>query len=190
MSVLRGGATTLFAALIVLAPVRAADAEIIDLAARVDSQDLVVSFRLEGVPSQEMLDRLHTGVPIKFRHRVDMILKRSVLLPNRTLARTTVETLVEYDALTRQYALLRRTQNRNRSDRGPIIDFDVRRRTQSLEEALHWMTVLQDVPIPWQPAVADDRRLRVRVHSSLGRRLVLYMFPSTRSVSAEARIEF
>ena len=60
------------------------------------------------------------------------------------LARTTVETLVEYDALTRQYALLRRTQNRNRRDEGPIIDFDVRRRTHSLEEATQLDTVILD----------------------------------------------
>ena len=87
-----------------------AAAEITDLDARVQDDELLVSFRLKDAFPDELNERLHAGIAVSFRHRVDMILRRPFfLVPNKLLGRTVVETTVEYDSLTRQYRLYRRT---------------------------------------------------------------------------------
>jgi len=168
-----------------------ADAEIAGLTAGVEDGALLVSFRLDNAFPAEVRERLHSGNAISFRHRVEMILRRPFwLTPNRLLGRTVVETKVEYDELTRQYKLYRRTENKTKVEDDPFLDLEVRRTTESLDEAVDWMTVLDEVPLPWRADLAGSDRLRVRVHSNLGRRFLLQVIPSSYSVTAELRLEF
>jgi hypothetical protein len=168
-----------------------AAAEIAGLTAGVEDGELLVSFRLDNAFPTEVRERLHSGNAISFRHRVDMILRRPFwLTPNKLLGRTVVETKVEYDELTRQYKLYRRTENKTKVKDDPFLDLEVRRTTESLDEAVDWMTVLDEVPLPWRADLSGSDRLRVRVHSNLGRRFVLQVIPSSYSVTAELRLEF
>jgi hypothetical protein len=168
-----------------------ADATIAGLKAEVEDGELLVSFNLDNGFPKEVRERLHAGNAISYRHRVDMILRKSFwLTPNKLLGRTVVETKVEYDELTRQYKLYRRTENKTKVKDDPFLDLEVRRTTESLDEAVDWMTVVEEVPLPWRPDLSGSDRLRVKVHSNLGRRFVLQVFPSSYSVTAELRLEF
>ena len=168
-----------------------ADAEIGDLTIRVQANEALVSFRLDNAFPDELLERLHSGISVTFRHKVDMILRRPFFLtPNKLLDRTVVETEVEYDSLTRQYRLKRRTENKTKRKNDPLLDFQVRRSTESLDEAVDWLTHYRDVPLILKEGFVGDERVRVRVSSNLGRHFVLWIFPSSYSVSAEIGVEW
>lgn len=168
-----------------------AQARVAGLEARINDRELLVSFRLNGAFHQELRERLHSGIAVTFRHRVETIMRRPFfLVPNKLLGRTVVETQVEYDSLTRQYRLYRRTENKSKGKQPPFLDFEVRHRTRSLDEAVDWMTILRDVPLPWRPEFEPSERLQVRVNSKLGRHFIFLVIPSNYSPSAELRLEF
>lgn len=167
------------------------EASVEQLAARIEGRELLVSFRLDNAFPVELEERLQAGKEISFRHRVDLFLRRPLwVTPNKLLERTVVETRVAYDALTRQYRLYRKTESKTQRPDDPFLDFEVRRSTRSLDEAVLWMTVLDDVPLPWRPEWKGAERLRVRVTSTLGRRFLLLVIPSSYSPTAELRLEF
>ena len=167
------------------------DPVISDLNSRIEQDELLVSFRLDHALSEDTLERLHSGDALQFQHRVELIRRKNYwVTPSRTLGRTVVESQVEYDSLTRQYRLYRRTENETRGAVTPYVDTEVRRSTKSLSEAVDWLVAMQDVPLAWSPDPALENRLKVRVESLFGRRMILYMVPSRRSISAELRLEF
>ncbi len=167
------------------------DARIGDLEARIQDNEILVSFTLTNAIGDEVVERLHSGIPITFRHKVDLFVRRPFfMVPNKLLERTVVETAVEYDSLTRQYRLERRTDSKTEQADDALLDLEVRRSTESLQEAVDWLTVVRDVPLILRPGVPPSDRLRIRVNSNLGRKFVLLMFPSNYSVSAELRLSF
>jgi hypothetical protein len=173
------------------APVARA-AAITGLEARVEDGAVRVSFELRDAFSEELGERLHSGIPVTFRHRVELVLRRAfVLAPNRLLDRTVVETRIEYDALTRQYRLHRSARSRaRRGETEPYPELVAERSTESLEDAVAWLTALRDVPVMLRAGVRDRGRLKVRVTSHLGKHLVLWVFPADDTVSAELRLGF
>ncbi len=167
------------------------DARIGDLEARIQDNEILVSFTLTNAIGDEVVERLHSGIPITFRHKVDLFVRRPFfMVPNKLLERTVVETAVEYDSLTRQYRLERRTDSKTEQADDALLDLEVRRSTESLQEAVDWLTVVRDVPLILRPGVPPSDRLRIRVNSNLGRKFVLLMFPSNYSVSVELRLSF
>lgn len=157
-----------------------------DLSARIEDDWAWVSYDLVGVMDAEVEERIQSGIPVTFRHKLEVLSKRSVLLwPSKSLAQTTVETRVEYDSLTRRYDLLRRVEHRMRQKKqGPLTE-EQRKLTDSLEEMRDWMTRFDEIPVFDPTRELRGRAMRVRVEVNLGRRYVLFVFPGTRSVSAE-----
>lgn len=166
------------------------DATIENLSAELAPAEAFVSFGIEGAVDDEVIERLHAGLAVRFEHNVDLILKRSALLPSKVLARAQVKTRVEYDSLTRQYRLFRSLRNKTKRRSRSLLDYDVSRNTPSLHEAVDWLTRVEEVPLPLWPEIRDSERLRVRVSSDLGRRFILFVIPSSHSASAELRLEF
>jgi len=149
-----------------------------------------VSFRVSSAFSEDLLERVHSGIPLTFRHRVELLGRRVVpLFPRKTLGRTLVLTTVSYDSLTRRYDLERRTTGKIWPREKTPPDRVEHQNTSSPEEMEAWMTVLNEVPLPGFSS-PKGVRLRVRVRSELGRRFVLLLFPSTTSATQEQILEY
>ena len=157
-----------------------------DLSARIEHDRARVSYDVIGVMDAEVEERIQSGIPVTFRHKVEVLSKRGIpLMPSKVLAQTTIETRVEYDSLTRRYDLLRRIEHRIRQKKqGPLTE-EQRKLTDSLEEMRDWMTRFDEIPVFDPTRELRGRALRVRVEVNLGRRYILLIFPGTRSVSAE-----
>jgi hypothetical protein len=154
------------------------------LLARWDGPRIRVSYRVLGGLTADGLERIHSGIPVRFRHRIELRAGRGLLLPARELGRTVVETLVEYDSLTQQYRL-RRESRLHRGSAEPIVDETVTDSRAVMEE---WMSQLADVPL--EPVVQRSwDEARVRVDVTLDRRWVLLVFPSTVDASDAVDIE-
>lgn len=159
-------------------------ARIKDLEVRTLHGELRVSFRVEGAFSQETLERLESGIPVTFRHRVEVLARRAFpLLPWRVLGRTTVEATAKYDSLTRQYSLLRRIRREVPEDPASAVE-ETTLTTALLSETESWMASVPDVPLPGVAPVMADQKLRVKVKTVLGRRY-RFLFPTSDSAAAE-----
>lgn len=161
--------------------------KIVDLTVRKQGESVRASYRLAGCLPEEVLERIHSGIPIRFRHKVEIVDKRPGLFArDRVYARTLVETRVQYDSLTQRYQLNRVLEVRSR-DKGvappPASDQMV---TGSIDEMRKWMTdvsgVLLDDPTRSAP---QGRDLYLRVEVSLGRHWFLLIIPTTDAVTAE-----
>ncbi len=147
---------------------------------------LSVRFDLEGVWSAELLERVQSGLELTFRHRVELVGKRiGWIFPRRTLARTVVETTLRYDSLTQRYEFVQRVVARRWAGPAEAAGPAVRRSTDAGDEARRWMTRLEGLPLPAPEAVGASVPVRVRIRSELDRKLVLGLFPWTRTVSRE-----
>ena len=143
-----------------------------------------VDFHVEGVFTEESLEWIHSGIPVKFRHRIELIGPRRFLLSRRNvLARSVVETRVAYDALTARYELSRITtlkKPQRKEGPPPYVEVSV---TDDPEEMQRWMVeghrvVLYD---PKRDVTGDD--LRISIESSIGRHYILWIFPARQTVS-------
>ena len=124
-----------------------------------------------------------------FRHRVEVLGRRTAApWPSKRHASMRIVSTAVYDSLIQRYELLRTIELGKRRDRGrpPVEE---RTQTESIEQMRAWMTEFDQLPALELPETARDAQLRVRVRSILGRRYVLFLFPSRIDVSAERRLE-
>jgi hypothetical protein len=158
------------------------------LSARLDDNRALVSFHVSGAIGPETEELIHSGIPVLFRHKLEVLAKRNfpvLPLPARVLARTVVETRVEYDSLTRRYDLLRSIDHKSSKKKlKPPVE-ETKLVTDSLDEVRSWMTELEEIAVYDPSRMLRGERLRVHVEVSLGRRYVLLIFPGTLSTSAE-----
>lgn len=152
---------------------------IADLAAAPAGESLRVSYRIEAGLPDDVVERLHSGADIVYRHRIEVIHPRGGLLPTKVLERRVVETRATFDALTRQYRLSRRTRDDGAGEPEERV-------TAELSEVDAWMTSIR-TSVPGVDR-AKRPRARVRVRANLGRKFVLLLFPSHHSASAEVEI--
>jgi hypothetical protein len=168
-----------------------AQPEIADLTFRTDGEEVWTSYRLEGCLTEEVMERIHSGIPIRFRHKIEMVEKRPGLFAaDRVFARTLIDTRVEYDSLTQRYQLNRTLEVRSRQKRAAPPPTSNEMVTGSIDEMQAWMTLVTDVPLgdPSRP-FPDDVDLNVRVEVSLGRHWFLLIIPTTESIVAEVPME-
>jgi hypothetical protein len=122
--------------------------------------------------------------------RLEIVTKRAIpLMPSKVLARTVIRTRAEYDALTRRYVLARAVESRGPHKKQAPPPSEEQRFTTSADEMRAWMTQIDEIPVydPVEP-FPEDEQLKVRVESSLGRRYVLLIFPSTVTATAELQL--
>lgn len=165
--------------------------EIADLTFRTDGEDVWTSYRLEGCLPEEVMERIHSGIPIRFRHKVEMVEKRPGLFAaDRVFARTLIVTRVQYDSLTQRYQLNRTLEVRSRQKRAAPPPTSDQMVTGSIDEMQSWMTLATDVPLsdPSRP-FPQDVDLHVRVEVSLGRHWFLLIIPTTESITSELPME-
>ena len=156
---------------------------------RRDGSRVAVSFRLADALGEEALEQLKSGVPVVYRHRVEVLGRRTgALWPAKKHASMHIVTTAVYDSLTQRYELLRTIELGKRRDRdGPPLEERIQ--TESSDEMRDWMTEFDQLPALELPETAPDALLRVRVRSILGRHYVLFLFPARIDVSAERSLE-
>lgn len=155
---------------------------------RRDGERLLVSYRVLDGLSAEALERIHSGIPVTFRHRVEVLSNRTLpWLPDKVHARAWLESTASYDSLTRRYALHRRFESRQKG-RATVV-YEQQHSTALEQEMRSWMTELSELPILELDRVGNDNRLRVRVESSFDRRYLLFLIPWSVKVSAEMQLE-
>lgn len=158
------------------------------LSARREDDHALISFRLIGAIDEEREELIHSGIPVVFRHKLEVRSKRTftgIPMPPKLLARTIVETRVEYDSLTRRYDLMRRIEHKTRHKKDTPPTEEERLITESLEEMRAWMSELSEISVFDPSRSLTGEKLRVNVEVSLGRRYILLIFPATISTSAE-----
>ncbi len=144
-----------------------------------------VDFRVEGVFTEESLGWIHSGIPVKFRHRIELTGPRRFLLSRRNvLARSVVETRVEYDALTARYELSRvTTLKKPQRKKGPPPYVEATM-TGDPEEMRRWMVEGHRVVLYDPKGELNGDNLRISIESSIGRHYVLWIIPTRQTVSA------
>jgi hypothetical protein len=160
------------------------------LMARVEDDRVLVSYRLSPGLSADMEERIQSGIVLTLSHKVEVVVKRTFpIWWAKDVARTLVDTSVQYDSLTRRYVLVRTIEHKLRPKKdGPLIE-EQRRVTDSIDEMRAWMTQLEEIPVFNPGKELQGDRLRVRVEVSLGRRYLMFIFPTTQSVTDEVPLE-
>lgn len=132
--------------------------------------DLYVSFTVDGAFTPEVREAIESGLPVTFRHDVEVVRKRTLWF-DRTLVRKVVTTTVTCDTLTHQYSLARGINDEITETQVAINEADMMR----------WMTRLERIRVadPSTLEVEPDDTLYVRVKSLLQRRFILFFIPSS-----------
>ncbi len=118
---------------------------------------VLVSFRMTGAFTSEVLAAIHSGITVTFVY--DIELKRaSAWWLDRTIAATTVAASVRYDNLTRKYHVTRRSDGRiERAD------------TTDREDAVRvWLTDFEKMPLFSSAKLEPNAEyyLRIRAHTT------------------------
>ena len=160
------------------------------LSVRAEGDRTWVSFRVTGAISAELEERIQSGLPVTFKHRLEVKVKRGFpVMFDKTVARTVVETRVTYDSLTQRYELQRTIEQRMRKKNQRPPTEEQRRVTGSAEEMRAWMETLEDVPVFDPARKLEDEKLWARVEVNLGRRYFMWVFPTSHFVSDEILLE-
>ena len=153
--------------------------------AQLEDGRVSVDFSVEGVFTEETLEWIHSGIAVKFRHRIEVIGPRRFLLSRRNvLVRSLVETRVAYDALTARYELSRVTTLKKPQRKNSPPPYEEASVTDDVEQMYRWMVEGQHVVLYDPKSELDGDDLRVAIESSIGRNYVLWIFPSSRTVNA------
>ena len=161
-----------------------------DIATEFREGRLFVAFRLENCLPEETVERIHSGIPVTFRHKLELLGPRSFpLATRRTEARTIVESRVEYDALIKRYTLERTVQIRSKATKQAPEPSRVQRVTASELEMRVFMTEIGVVPLYDPSRGRPAGRLKLKISSSIGRHYVMMIFPGHLTVSAERILE-
>jgi len=167
---------------------RARKARIIDLRVERTGDSLRASYRLANGFTEEMAENIAAGIPVRFRHRVEVTTRHWLpLWPRGTVATATVETTVTYDSLTHRYDLSRviESYSRKKGKTDPVTE---RGSTVLESEARAWMTEQYHFPPLDLSTLPPDVTARVRAESALGRKWIV-LVPTRRIVSADYKLE-
>jgi hypothetical protein len=152
-----------------VAPSWAADARpaIRDLEIRRQDTQLRLSFQLLDAFDEEVQSRIESGLPTGFVFEAKLERKRRWWF-NESVARSRIEVVAMYNAVTREYLV-------NTKQDGRLIDSRV---VGSLADARKAMSRVDDLAV-FQLDGLPRGRLTVLVRAELGSRTLLSLFPTT-----------
>lgn len=140
-------------------------ADVRELKTAVRADGLWVSYRLEGVFSPTVQERLAGSAPVRFVHRIRLVRRR--LFTSRILVERTIETIAEYDNLTRQYSLTR------------IVDGveSEKTSTESEEDMRRFMTQIREFRLAGPDAWAGEKKATLQVRAEYEDTWLLFLLP-------------
>lgn len=150
-----------------------------------------VSYRVAAAFDEDVIERIESGFPVTFRHRLELVARRAVpLWPSKVVSECTLTTTATYDSLTREYHLIRTREEKPAAadDEDPPDDGE-EKVTGDIDEVRSWMTEIDGVVLRSDPKGNRSPRQRLRVTSVVGRKFVFLIFPSNKSASAERHLE-
>ena len=159
------------------------------LETRREGSSLLVSFRVAHGLTPQVQDRIHSGIPVTLRHRVEVVMPRGALWPSKTLTRVVIDTTATFDSLTEKYELARRVEVSRRSKKEPPLVLESAESTRSQTQMEAWMTEFDELPPLDLAGAKPGARLRVQVESQIGRRYFLFVIPTRHTVSFEHNLE-
>ncbi|HZI93462.1 MAG TPA: DUF4390 domain-containing protein [Patescibacteria group bacterium] len=145
-----------------------ADASVASLRTSATDHDVYASFALNNAFSEEIREKIGTGLPVTFTYFLEVANRRPLWF-DKVLLRKTVTTTVTYDTLTHQYSLSKR------------VNDEVTESSVAINEAemMRWMTNLEHVRLA-DPTIlggVENDSLYIRVKSRLQKRFILFFIP-------------
>ncbi|MFQ5700776.1 MAG: DUF4390 domain-containing protein [Acidobacteriota bacterium] len=156
----------------VLTPAVASSEDVSVAGLRVDttSHDIYVSFEVKGAFTEEIRERIDSGLPVTFQYDMEVSRRRAFWF-DKTLVRKKITTTVSYDTLTRQYSLSKKMNGEVAETSVAVNDPDMMR----------WMTHLDRIRLgdPTALGAIGKDSLYVRVKSRLQRKFLFFFIPSS-----------
>lgn len=141
---------------------------------------VAISFKITGTFTDDIVERIHSGIEISFKHVIRIYKKTPILPVRRTLIKRVILTAVEYDTLTKQYTLKKRIDEKE-------IDTMV---TDNLEEVEKWMTEINHFKVGEISKIRGKKNYFLKVRTSLAPNFLLFFIPYDYSASKERELKF
>ena len=142
--------------------------EISDLAVIHSGAELVASFRLQAGFTEDIAERVQSGLPTTLSYRIELERGRRWWF-NRGVESGVLQVVAMYNALTREYLV-------NTKWEGRLIETQV---VKSIDALRQLMTIVQELPFARLDPEASTDRLIVRVRAEMGSKNILWMFPTS-----------
>lgn len=150
---------------------RAADeAEVRELAVRVEAGRILASFRLDNAFDEELQRRIDSGLPTDLVYRFELRRDRRSWF-DASEAKGSLQVITMYNAVTSEYLV-------NFKHDGSLVESRVVRDPEALRDA---MTHMAEFPVFTTDGLEQGARLRLQVRAELGTRTVLAFIPRTRA---------
>lgn len=138
-----------------------------ELQVSLEGRSVEVSFELIDGFSDQLFERIQTGLPSGFTFEFALA-RDQKRLPDNRIARSTLEVIAMYNAVTREYLI-------NYKQDGKLIDSRIARGREELEAA---MTKFEGLTVFHLDDISPEKRLLVRARAELGSKTTLLIIPS------------
>lgn len=138
-----------------------------DFRVSIEGLQVEVSFELVDGFTDRLFERIQTGLPSGFTYEF-VLARDQKRLPDNRLARSQLEVIAMYNAVTREYLI-------NYKQDGKLIDSRIARDRDELEAA---MTRFDGLTVFNLDDIDSDKRLLVRARAELGSKTTLLIIPS------------
>ncbi len=146
-----------------------------------NSDDFVtISFKVTGAFTDEIIEKIHSGIEISFKHVIKIYKKTPILFLRRTIAERVILTTVEYDTLKKQYFL---KKTLDRKEVNTMV-------TDNLEEVEKWMTEFHHFKVGEISKIKGKKNYFLKVRTSLAPNFLLFFIPYDYSASKERELKF
>lgn len=146
-----------------------------------NSDDFVtVSFKITGAFTEEIIEKVHSGIDISFSHVIKIYKRNPVFFYRKKLIERVILTTVEYDTLTKQYALRKEID-------GDEMETMI---TENLEEVEKWMTEIDHFKVEEISKIKGKKNFFLKVRTSLAPNFLLFFIPYDYSASKERKLVF
>jgi hypothetical protein len=139
-----------------------------DFQVSLEGQRVVVNFELVDGFTDDLFERIQTGLPSGFIFEF-VLVRDQKRLPDNKIAKSQLEVIAMFNAVTREYLV-------NYKQDGKLIDSRIARDRDELESA---MTQYEGLTVFHIDQISPDKRLVVRARAELGSKTTLLIIPSS-----------
>jgi hypothetical protein len=141
---------------------------------------VTISFKITGAFTEEIIERIHSGIEISFKHAIKIFKKNPVFFYRRTIVERVILTTVEYNTLTKQYTLKKQIDE---SDVETML-------TDDLDEVEKWMTEIDHFKVEEVSRIKGKKNYFLKIRTSLAPNFLLFFIPYDYSASKERELAF